>query len=236
MDAIDVDAMPLVNSEVAFLAEQQPLAGAQIIELGCGAAKFAREVLEREPETVFTCLEVDATQMALNRAQPAHPRLHWVEAGAQAIPFGDEQFDGAMMLKSLHHIPVALMDQALAEAARVLKPGGWLYVSEPIFGGPLNELVRLYNDEQVVRAQAQAALDRALQTGVWSSTLDHRFVVPMQFANFAEFAKRMMNATYRNDQIDSELLQRAAQVYAPHQGADGAHFRVPMHVRLLRKV
>ena len=52
--------------------------------------------------------------------------------------------------------------EVLAEVARVVKPGGWFYVSEPIYGGALNQIVRLYNDEGTVRAAAQAALDRAL--------------------------------------------------------------------------
>ncbi len=53
------------------------------------------------------------------------------------------------------------MDAALAEIARVLVPGGWLYVSEPVFAGPFNELMRLFHDEQAVRAAALAALARA---------------------------------------------------------------------------
>ncbi len=75
---------------------------------------------------------------------------------------GAGEFDLALMHKSLHHVPLTAMDQALAEVARVLRPGGYLYVSEPVYAGPLNEIVRLYNDEGVVRAAAQAALDRAL--------------------------------------------------------------------------
>ncbi len=56
------------------------------------------------------------------------------------------------MLKSLHHVPVESMAQALVDAARVLRPGGHLYVSEPVYAGPLNEVVRLFNDEGKVRA------------------------------------------------------------------------------------
>jgi ubiquinone/menaquinone biosynthesis C-methylase UbiE len=230
------DQLPLLDSELDFLAEQVPLAHAHVIELGCGAARFARDLLAREPDSEITGLEVDATQMASNRAQVPHPRLHWVEAGAQAIPFGAGQFDGALMLKSLHHIPVAVMDQALAEVARVLRPGGWLYVSEPIYGGALNEVVKLYNEEGVVRAQAQAALDRAVASGAWVQTLEHRFAQHSHFVDFEDFARRMMNASYRDDQIDAALYQRVANAYAPHQGPAGAHFVRPMHARLLRRV
>lgn len=55
------------------------------------------------------------------------------------------------------------MAQALAEAARVLRPGGHLYVSEPVYAGPLNDVIGLFHDEREVRAAAQAALDEALR-------------------------------------------------------------------------
>ena len=57
------------------------------------------------------------------------------------------------------------MAQALGEVARVLRPGGHLYVSEPVYGGAFNEVIRVFNDEGVVRAAAQAALDDALGAG-----------------------------------------------------------------------
>ena len=53
------------------------------------------------------------------------------------------------------------MAHSLGEVARVLRRGGHLYVSEPVFDGALNEVVRVFNDEGVVRAAAQAALDAA---------------------------------------------------------------------------
>lgn len=67
------------------------------------------------------------------------------------------------------------MAQALAEAARVLRPGGHLYVSEPVFAGPYNEVIRLFNDEGVVRAAAQAAIDEALHGAAWEQVAERRF-------------------------------------------------------------
>lgn len=235
-EPLNPDALPVLGRELDLLADLVPLAGQQLIELGCGAAQFAQHLLARFPDSTVTGLEVDQVQMDKNRAAPAVAGLSFVEAGAQAIPFAYASFDGALMLKSLHHIPMDLMDQALGEVARVLKPGAWLYVSEPIYGGALNEIIRLFNDEGVVRPAAQAALDRAISRGAWVQAHEQRFVQTSHFADFADFAQRMMNASYRNDQINSELLERVARAYAPHQTADGAHFMRPMHVRLLRRI
>lgn len=224
----------LVHDELDVLDELVPTAGREIIELGCGAARLARLLLLRHPGSSVTGLEVDERQHAKNLASP-QAGLRFVAAGAQAIPFPDASFDVALMLKSLHHVPMPLLAQALDEVARVLRPRGWLYVSEPVYGGPLNEVVRLYNDEGTVRAAAQAALDAALKTGVWEPVAERFFEMPASFADFADFEQRMMRPTYADHRIDDAKLAAVRAAFEPHQQADGAHFTRPMHVRVLRK-
>ena len=141
-----------------------------------------------------------------------------------------------MMLKSLHHVPIPAMDTALAEVARVVRPGGWFYVSEPIYGGALNEIVRLYNDEGVVRAAAQSAIDRALAAGThWEAAGERRFAQPARFADWAEFAQRMLYPSFADHQITPAIEARVQAAFMPHCGPDGASFVRPMHVRLLRR-
>lgn len=225
---------PRIDNELDLLQSLVPLAGTRLIEAGCGAAHLARELLGRFPTAEVTGIEVDDRQLARNLAKPAD-RLHFLRAGAEKIPFPDAVFDGALMLKSLHHVPVASMDAALAEVARVLRPGGWLYVSEPVYAGALNELIRLFNDEGVVRAEAQAALDRAVASGRWRAQAEQRFQTPVHFASFEDFEQRMMRPTFADHRIDGPMLERVRARYAPHQGAGGADFSRPMHVRLLCK-
>ncbi|MBS0406999.1 MAG: class I SAM-dependent methyltransferase [Proteobacteria bacterium] len=230
-----MSAEPRVErDELIVLNRLVPLAAQDIIELGCGAARLARELLARYPATRVTGLEVDAIQHARNLAAPAE-RLRFIAAGAQAIPLPDAQFDMALMLKSLHHVPQSIMDQALAEVHRVLRPGGHLYVSEPVFAGALNEITRLFNDEQAVRAAAQAALDRALATGAWAQVAERRFDMPAHFADFAAFERRMLDVTFAERHLDGELRERVRARFESHVGIGGAHFERPMHVRLLRK-
>lgn len=225
----------LVDDELEVLSALVPLRDQRLIELGCGAAGLARRLLQRHPGCEITGLEVDARQHALNQAPPGTPGLRFIAAGAEAIPFPDACFDGALMLKSLHHVPLPLLDRALAQARRVLVPGGWLYVSEPVFAGPLNEIVRLFNDEGEVRAAAQAALDRALQTGGWEQAAERRFDMPVRFADFAEFERRMIDVSFAERRLDTAQREAVQARFATHQGADGARFVRPMHVRLLRR-
>lgn len=224
----------LVDDELDVLAELVPIAGRDIVELGCGAARLARSLLARHPDSRVTGLEVDEHQHAKNLAWP-QPGLTFVSGGAQAIPFPDARFDVALMLKSLHHVPMPLLAQALGEAARVLRPGGYLYVSEPVYGGPFNALIRLFNDEGIVRAAAQTALDAALGTGAWTQVAQRFFEMPASFKDFADFEQRMMRPTFADHRIDDAKLAAVGAAFAPHMTADGAHFTRPMHVRVLRK-
>src|SRR5205085_484494 len=89
-----------VDNELDLLAALVPLDGKHVIELGCGAAALARELVRRFPGSRVTGLEVDARQHAANLAT-AQAGLTFVAAGAQAIPFDDATFDLALMLKSL---------------------------------------------------------------------------------------------------------------------------------------
>lgn len=231
----DPDLLPWCSNELDLLAELVPLQRKTVVELGCGNARLARDLLLRFPGCTVTGLEVDATQHTKNLERP-QAGLTFLAAGAEAVPFPDESFDLALMLKSLHHVPLPALDAALAEVARVLRPGGWFYVSEPIYGGALNEVVRLFNDEGLVRPAAQAALDRALaQTPWWTHEADIRFAQPVHFPDFEAFEQRMLYPSFADHHVDAALVGRVRAAFLPHLGADGAHFARPMHVRLMRR-
>jgi ubiquinone/menaquinone biosynthesis C-methylase UbiE len=234
MTAVTTD-LPLIDDELNVLADLVPLEGQRIVELGCGSATLARALLARHPDSRVTGLEVDERQHAKNLASP-QAGLNFVAAGAQAIPFPDASFDLALMLKSLHHVPLPLLPRALGEVARVLRAGGHLYVSEPVYAGPFNEVIRLFNDEGVVRAAAQAALDEALRSGAWVQAAERRFEMPVRFRDFADFEQRMMRPTFADHRIDDAKLAAVRAAFEPHVGGDGARFTRPMHVRLLRRL
>lgn len=226
--------IPLVNDELDLLQEMVHLDQQQIIELGCGAAALSRQLLARCPLCEVTGLDVDERQLALNRLS-THPRLHFVQAGAQAIPFGAECFELALMLKSLHHVPMNLMNSALSEVHRVLRPAGLLYVSEPVFAGTHNEVMRLFHDEEQVRAAALCALQRAVASGAWVQETELLFEMSVHYRDFEDFQQRMMAVTYADHRLDERTLQQVRERFEAHMSADGAHFRRPMRVNLLRK-
>lgn len=206
----------------------------QIIELGCGAAQMARRLLQRDPTLHVSALEVDQRQHAKNLLDKQEG-LEFVQAGAQAIPVEAQRFDLALMLKSLHHVPMDLMAQALCEVHRVLRSGGLLYVSEPVFSGPLNEVMRLFHDEEVVRAAALSALQQAIKSNQWEQLSETHFDVPVHYRDFADFEQRMMAVTYLDHRLEAATIEAVRQRFNPHMTANGADFVRPMRVNLLRK-
>lgn len=225
----------LVTDELELLQSLVDLPQhSRIIELGCGAAHLSRQLLARYPSCEVTGLEVDERQMAKNRLKPQE-HLHFVQAGAQAIPFADGSFDLALMLKSLHHVPLDLLDQALAEVHRVLQPQGLLYVSEPVFAGALNEVMRLFHDEEIVRAAALRAVQAAVASGAWEQVNEVFFETPVHYRDFAEFEQRMIGVTFVTHRLDAATLAAVRARFEPHMTSDGAHFVRPMRINLLRR-
>lgn len=226
--------LPLIPDELSVLSELVVLEGQHIIELGCGAARMARQLLERYPDSCVTGLETDERQHAKNMAFPQE-RLRFLLAGAQAIPVADASFDLALMLKSLHHVPIPMMKQALDEVRRVVRVGGHLYVSEPVYSGPLNEIIRLFNDEREVRLAAQAAVDDAITSQGWTQVAERRFEMPVRFKDFGDFERRMLRPTYANHRVDDATVAAVRERFELHCRGDGAYFTRPMLVRLLRR-
>jgi SAM-dependent methyltransferase len=212
-----------------------PLARARILELGCGRADATRAIAERHPEARITAMEVDAIQHEVNLGHRDRPNVEYAEGGAQAIPAPDASFDVVLMFKSLHHVPTGELDDALAEIDRVLVPGGLAYVSEPVFAGEYNAIVRIFHDEERVRLAAFGALQRAVAAGRFELVCERFFLAPVAFASFDEFERRVIGVTHTQHRLTPQQYDATRAAFCAHLGAEGARFRQPMRVDLLRK-
>jgi ArsR family transcriptional regulator len=94
-----------------------------VADLGCGAGHVAGLVAP----FVARVIGVDGSAAMLAAAQDAVPANVDLRQGAlEALPIGDGEVDLALLVLVLHHAPDPA--RVLAEAARVLKPGGRLVV------------------------------------------------------------------------------------------------------------
>ena len=176
-----------------------------ILELGCGSADITRNIATAGKGRKITALEVDEIAHQKNLQITDLPNVSFGLSGAQDIPLDDESFDVVFMFKSLHHVPLELMDQSLLEVRRVLKPGGFAYISEPIFAGEFNEILRLFHDEQKVREAAFQAVKRAVDDGLFILAEQVFFNTPMKYQSFAEFENNVINATHSDHSLDNAL-------------------------------
>lgn len=224
-----------LQEEIPLLLQQLPVRGARIVELGCGKADKTRALASSGLVGEIVAFEVDAIQHGLNLQVTDLPNVRFRHGGAQAIPEADASVDIVMMFKSLHHVPVTDMDRALDEIRRVLKPGGHAWISEPVFAGELNEIMRLFHDEQVVREAAFAALSRAVETGRFALRQQFFFNTATRFKDFAEFDARMIRVTHSNHELSPDLYRQVQAALAPHLTAEGARFLTPQRVDWLQK-
>jgi ubiquinone/menaquinone biosynthesis C-methylase UbiE len=224
----------LVN-EVRLMLDELPFDGARVLELGCGKAEKTRLLAETGRPREIVALEVDAIQHRRNLQIADLPNVHFRHGGAEAIPAVDESVDIVLMLKSLHHVPVPHMDQALGEIARVLKPGGLAWISEPVFAGELNEVFRLFHDEKAVREAAFAAIRQAVATGPLHLEKQLFFNTRSFFENFAQFDQRMIQVTHSNHRLAPDVYRRVKEKFETYLTPEGATFHPPQRVDLLRK-
>jgi len=224
------------STELDVMAELLPLEGARVLELGCGRAWMTRYLAENHAVSHIVATEVDRIQHEKNQAISDLPNVSFVFGGAESIAQPDASIDIVLMLKSLHHVPEELMQTALAEISRVLKPGGLAYISEPLYRGDFNKILSLFNDEKIVRIAAFEAIKDAVASGMLESADEYFFESPGHFADWDDFEQRIINVTHTDHAIDADLYAKIKSAFMQHIGTDGAHFMRPSRVNLLRKL
>lgn len=95
--------------------------GAALLEVGCGLGDDARR-LAALVGPAGRVVGLDASTALLERARSTPSPVEWVAGDVQALPFADATFDAARTERTLQH--VADPDAAVAEMARVVRPGG----------------------------------------------------------------------------------------------------------------
>ncbi|HFD88136.1 MAG TPA: class I SAM-dependent methyltransferase [Gammaproteobacteria bacterium] len=206
-----------------------------ILELGCGDATLTRLIAGTGSGRQVTAAEVDTIAHKKNLKAADLPNVTFLLAGSEDVPLENESVDTAFMFKSLHHVPVERMDDALQEIHRVLKPGGLAYISEPIFDGEFNEILRLFHNEEGVRQAAFDALTKAVATGLFVLEDEIFFNTPVVFESFDQYVARVIGATHTDHRLSDELMSEVEQQFNLAFAGNNGKFHVPIRVDLLRK-
>lgn len=112
----------------------EPRAGERILDVAAGTGTSSAALAR----TGATVVALDFSAGMIEEGRRRHRKIEFVEADAEKLPFGDDEFDAVTIsfgLRNVEHPTVAL-----AEMYRVLRPGGRLVVCE--FSKPPRALFR----------------------------------------------------------------------------------------------
>ena len=116
---------------------RRDLAGKRVLEIACGRGDFAGWCAAL-PTPPALLVAADFSGVAVRLAQVAvksSGRVAFFEGDAQAIGLASDSFDTVICCETLEHLPQPRA--ALAEIARVLRPGGSLFLTAPNYLGPM---------------------------------------------------------------------------------------------------
>jgi len=107
----------------------------RVIDIGCGAGLFLRVLKRMGFEADLSGCDISpgmlqeaAKQWAEEFGDQPKPSYEGIAGGK--LPYPDNSADIAILCAVLHHIEPEDRPNTYAEACRVLKPGGWLYIFE----------------------------------------------------------------------------------------------------------
>lgn len=138
-DAAD-PATPFIQAQARLTREAVAhlplLPGQHIADIACGLGGGLAAVNDRLIGGDLTGVNIDARQLAICRgiAPRAGNRLRLVLADAARLPLHDRSVDHVLCLEAMFHF--ASRAAFLAEAARILRPGGHLVVTDILLHPP----------------------------------------------------------------------------------------------------
>ncbi|MDJ0942278.1 MAG: class I SAM-dependent methyltransferase [Kiloniellales bacterium] len=219
-----------------MLRVELPLPGGRILDVGCGDGGLVRFLTREGAEVVG----LESSEAQLRRAE-AVARVggeSYLLGRGEELPFAERSFDAVVFSNSLHHVAPERMDRALSEAGRVLRPGGVLYVAEPLAEGPLFELMKPVEDESAVRAAAYAALQRSIAPPVFDGLRETLYVAAAKYRDFEAFKAQFLRMDSKRRAVfeAAEESLRAGFLAAAVRRDDAAFIDQPFRLTLSRRL
>jgi ubiquinone/menaquinone biosynthesis C-methylase UbiE len=125
----------------------------RLLEIGCGTGAFTDEIVRAFPRLAAQAIDPSTDYLAAAQRRVVSPRVTFAEGFAEKLKAADRAFDAATSCYLFHELPPKIRAAAIAELARVVKPGGAYvhvetlqYGDTPAFDGLLEAFPRLFHE------------------------------------------------------------------------------------------
>ena len=109
----------------AYTASLLPAAaGSRVLDLGCGTGLELEEYFARNPDAEVTGIDLSEAMLDTLKAKFPEKVLTLVRASYFDAPFGENRFDAAVSVESLHHFPAEMKASLYGKLHAALKQGG----------------------------------------------------------------------------------------------------------------
>jgi ubiquinone/menaquinone biosynthesis C-methylase UbiE len=210
----------------ALLATVGAVDGLRVIDIGCGEGRMARALAALGADVIGYDPFIEGTESTQHGAG----RFRLIKASADAIPEPDQSADLVLFIFSLHHVPAAKLAGALAEARRMLRPSGRLYVAEPLAQGPHQYVMELFHDETEVRKAAADALSQFARPRFATDGIA-TYAEMRRYPDFDAFAERMIaNMRFNGYSREAVLAPAVRRRFDETYAANGGNFDQPVRI------
>lgn len=118
---------------------------AHILDLGCGTGLELEEYFARNPGASVTGIDLSDVMLDALKAKFPDKALTVIQGSYFDVPLGEDRFDGAVSVESLHHFPAEMKAALYGRLCAALKPGGVFVLTDYFAESP--ELERQYFQE-----------------------------------------------------------------------------------------
>jgi demethylmenaquinone methyltransferase/2-methoxy-6-polyprenyl-1,4-benzoquinol methylase len=180
-----------------LIAQIRPRAGMACLDVAGGTGDIAfllhNATKDKDGHSQITVSDINPAMLEVGKQRATDRgllnKLQWVEGNAESLPFKDNSFDLYTIAFGLRN--VAQIDKALADAYRILKPGGRFFCLE--FSKPVTSVLRkaydLYSFNIIPFLGEKVAQDRA----------SYQYLVESirQFPDQKTLVKKLQNAGFK---------------------------------------
>jgi ubiquinone/menaquinone biosynthesis C-methylase UbiE len=131
-----------------LLRETSDLTGRKAIEVGCGTGRISLGLAQAQFETHLLDISSAAIDLSRRVFIGQRCRTNSLQASMMGIPLPSKTFDLVWNSGVLEHFKYEHQLKALAEMARICKPGGKVIIIVPYFWAPIYRLGKWYAEKK----------------------------------------------------------------------------------------